>query len=454
MRLHGRFVQLGALLVLVAVGVLASSVSAFAETKTETFLATGGSEQSFAVPVGVTRVTVAAIGGKGAPGNTCAGGHTYPGGAGAKVAATLAVSEAKPLYIHFGGGGAGGAADLCLPAGGEGGGASDVRTEGSNLKSRLVVAGGGGGGGSNYQYAPAGCIEAGSGGSADALEGEAGTNATTGLIGDCRTNPGDLFLQATGGGGGRENTGGKGGSYVGEGTRCRGGDGSEGRGGDGFGGGAEVNCVGGGGGGGGYWGGGGGGGSNNGGGGGGAGSSYYAPGATNTSVAADTTDPQEVLITYTVPKATCTTNSGTIKLSPGLTSTPAVQTVKIKGTLSGCTGDPFTTVAYTATLKTAVAVSCSVLKGAGEPASGAATYKWTPKAKPSKATGTLGMLLTETPAVALSGAVTAGSYSPLTLSGTATESFTGGATCGEKVGKKAAKPVKAGTFSGSAVSFE
>jgi alpha-tubulin suppressor-like RCC1 family protein len=158
-------------------------------------------------------------------------------------------------------------------------------------------------------------------------------------------------------------------------------------------------------------------------------------------------------ISYTVAKAVCTTNTGTIKLSPGLTNTAASQTLKVKGTLSGCTGEPFTAVAYSATLKTA-AVSCSVLKGAGESASGAATYKWTPKATPSKATGTLGMLLTETPGVALSGAVTAGSYSPLTLSGTATESFTGGAACGEKVGRKAAKPVKTGTFSGSAVGFE
>jgi alpha-tubulin suppressor-like RCC1 family protein len=156
-------------------------------------------------------------------------------------------------------------------------------------------------------------------------------------------------------------------------------------------------------------------------------------------------------LAFGAEKASCTTNTGTVKLSPGLTGTPAVQTMKIKGTLTGCTGEPFTEANYKATLKTAGPVSCSVLKAAGETATGTAKYKWTPKAKAS--TGTLSMLLTETPAVAFSGEVTIGSYSPLTLSGKATESYTGGPTCGEKVGKTAARAVKKGTFSGSGVSF-
>ncbi len=146
-------------------------------------------------------------------------------------------------------------------------------------------------------------------------------------------------------------------------------------------------------------------------------------------------------------EAQCTTNTGTIKLSPGLTNTASVQTMKIKGTLSGCTGQPFTTVAYSATLKTAAAVSCSVLKGAGETASGASSYKWTPKTKPSTATGTLRMLLSETPGVALSGTVAAGPHSPLTLSGKVSQTFTGGATCGTKA-------VKKGAFTGTTVAFE
>jgi hypothetical protein len=57
------------------------------------------------------------------------------------------------------------------------------------------------------------------------------------------------------------------------------------------------------------------------------------------------------------------------------------------------------------------------------------------------------MLLSETPGIAFSGEVTSGSYTPLTLSGTVTDSYAGGATCGIKA-------VKKGTFTGSAVNFE
>jgi hypothetical protein len=64
------------------------------------------------------------------------------------------------------------------------------------------------------------------------------------------------------------------------------------------------------------------------------------------------------------------------------------------------------------------------------------------------------MRLTETSGASFSGAVTTGPYTPLTFAGTAAESYAGGSTCGEKVGKKAAKAVKKGTFSGSPVSFE
>jgi YVTN family beta-propeller protein len=153
-------------------------------------------------------------------------------------------------------------------------------------------------------------------------------------------------------------------------------------------------------------------------------------------------------ISYIVAKTICTGNTGTVTLGPGLTNVAAVRTMKIKGTLTGCTDEPFTEVKYTATLKTAGPVSCPVLAGAGESAAGAATYKWTPKAKTSK--GTLSMPLTETPDIAFSGEVTTGSYASLRLTGFATESFTDGATCGSKVGTRPPKGVKKGTFNGSA----
>jgi hypothetical protein len=159
-------------------------------------------------------------------------------------------------------------------------------------------------------------------------------------------------------------------------------------------------------------------------------------------------------IGYTVALSLCTTDTGTVKLSPGLTNTAAVQTLTIKGTLAGCSGEGFTGATYEATLKTTGMISCSVLKGAGEMASGAASLKWSPKTKPSTTTGTLSMLLSEKPSVALSGALTTGPFSPLNLTGTATESYTGGATCGEKVGTKAAKAVKTGTFTGTNVALE
>jgi YVTN family beta-propeller protein len=155
-------------------------------------------------------------------------------------------------------------------------------------------------------------------------------------------------------------------------------------------------------------------------------------------------------IGYTVVGSICTGDTGTITLSPGLTDTAAVQTIKIKGTLTGCSGQLFTGAKYTTTLKTAGSVSCSVLTGAGETATGAARYKLTPKrgtAKPS--TGTISMPLTETPGVAFSAEVTNGSYSPLTLAGIATENYTAATTCGGK----AAKPVKKGTFRGVISAF-
>jgi YVTN family beta-propeller protein len=165
--------------------------------------------------------------------------------------------------------------------------------------------------------------------------------------------------------------------------------------------------------------------------------------ASNKAGAGIPVGPQPAGVAITPPAGRCAANTGTIKLSPGLSATPAVQTVKIKGTLSGCTGQPFTKANYTATLKTAAAVTCSVLKAApGQAPSGAAKYKWTPKAKPSA--GTLGLSLTEVAEASFSVQVTSATYAPRSFSGTVSQSYAGAASC-------ATKKVKSGTFSGLAV---
>jgi alpha-tubulin suppressor-like RCC1 family protein len=149
-------------------------------------------------------------------------------------------------------------------------------------------------------------------------------------------------------------------------------------------------------------------------------------------------------------RASCSANSGSIKLSPGLTNAPAVQTIKIKGTLMGCEGEPFARATYTATLKTTGPVTCSALQALGETATGPAKFKWAssmPRLKSS--TGTLSLRLSETPGVAFSAEATAGAYSRLVFSGTATESYAGASSCGQTAKAK----VKTGTFSGSAVGF-
>jgi hypothetical protein len=215
--------------------------------QSQTFSYTG-SEQTFTVPAGVTRVTIKASG--------ASGQGEYSSGAGAlggMIVATVRVTPGESLavfvgseYIQWstgsnrrglggynGGGNAGEGSSSYSGAGG--GGASDVRQGGDGLQNRIVVAGGGGGGG---YYG---------GGSGGGKKGRNGSPAT------------QQGLNASGGtGGARHNggTGGKGG--VGHYGSCAGGDGANGSLGNGARGGAGV--VAGGGGGGGYYGGGGGGG--------------------------------------------------------------------------------------------------------------------------------------------------------------------------------------------------
>jgi hypothetical protein len=148
---------------------------------------------------------------------------------------------------------------------------------------------------------------------------------------------------------------------------------------------------------------------------------------------------------------------GTIKLSPGLTETPQVQNIAItkhKGALlSNCsaTETKVTGGNINIHMKTEKAVTCAVLKGTGEAVVETnAIFKWQPKGEGfENSTGTFTMPLTEAP-VNLGGTVAAGTFpfSEDTISGTVTQTYSGGDTCGVSVGHKKAKKVKKGTFTG------
>jgi len=147
---------------------------------------------------------------------------------------------------------------------------------------------------------------------------------------------------------------------------------------------------------------------------------------------------------------TCTGNSGSIKYSPGLTDSPKVQNVTVKGTLSGCSGGGVTSASYLAHLKSTNAVTCAALTGSGAPTTGTIVIKWSPKGQ-GNSNGTFSMPLTEAPGASIGGTIESGPFATMTLSGTVSQTFSG--TCGVASGKKKAKAVKDATFSGSPVTI-
>lgn len=241
-----------------------------------------GKEQKFAVPPGVTQITVAADGASGPVGTDDTGGN------GGYVKATIAVTPGETLAVFvggegglaayytygaggFNGGGAGGFGTGYSIGGDGGGGASDVRRGGDELTNRVVVAAGGGGAGVPQTFY--------GGGNGGLGGGKIGGNGRGGVRNNATGHGGKGGTQTAGGEGGR------GGSRY---SYHRGHRGHRGMLGIGGAGGGTPNSGGGGGGaGGGYYGGGGGGAGalatsgQGGGGGGGGGSSYVETGATN-----------------------------------------------------------------------------------------------------------------------------------------------------------------------------
>lgn len=293
---------------LVASFLFAGSTSLNAQQQTATFNYTG-SVQTFTIPACVYSITVDVIGAKG--GNQTGSSGTSIGGAGGRVQGTIAVNPGDVLSIYVGGqggvpsqnlggfnGGAnGGSISYCAG----GGGASDIRLNGTALSNRIFVGAGGGGAGTN-------CWGAGDhGGAGGGLVGAPGCQCNS-CAGGTPNYPGA---------GGTQSAGGLQGNDQGQGCTQ---PGTLGNGGAGA-------CTYGGGGGGGYYGGGGGGY-----GGGGGGSSYNNPSATSVThtQAYNTTGNGSVVINYTpgvgVP-ATPGTITGSTSVCSGSTGNYSISSV-------------------------------------------------------------------------------------------------------------------------------
>jgi len=283
----------------ITIGFLMSVQFLTAQT-TQTFNYTG-SVQTFTVPSCVSSIVIQA---KGAQGGIAAIGGT--GGLGGIASGTLNVTPGDILSFYIGGsngyngGGSGGAnGNPVFGFGGYGGGASDVRLNGTTLQNRVIVAGGGGGGGSNGTWPS--CQVAGPAGNGGDGGGLIGSTGTFGVGNPCNCQGGG----GAGATGGTQVSGGIHGAYAGN-TAClranwtAGQDGTLGQGGNGSA--IYYNGTGGsGGGGGGYYGGGSGGsGSDTTPGGGGGGGSSYTGGVTAGSTTSATWSGNGIVtITYT-----------------------------------------------------------------------------------------------------------------------------------------------------------
>ncbi|HUH81417.1 MAG TPA: fibronectin type III domain-containing protein [Solirubrobacteraceae bacterium] len=150
----------------------------------------------------------------------------------------------------------------------------------------------------------------------------------------------------------------------------------------------------------------------------------------------------------------CEEDQGSIKLSPGLTETPHVQTITVKGELGSCDGPlNIEGAKYVAHLKTVGEVTCSVLTSLStEPTTESVqlAVKWLP-AESGTSHGSLLLPITEVFGEGLGGTLSGGPFEAgASLSAASvSESFAGGPTCGIASGKKKAKAVKSGTFSTS-----
>lgn len=124
-----------------------------AQVTTQTINYTGAA-QSFTVPICVNQITITCWGAQGANGMASSYGATAGiGGFGAMVSGVYTITPGSILNFYVGGAGTGsvggfnGGGNGAPGLSGGGGGATDVRTGGTALVNRVIVAGGGGGGG-------------------------------------------------------------------------------------------------------------------------------------------------------------------------------------------------------------------------------------------------------------------------------------------------------------------
>ncbi|WP_189342884.1 HYR domain-containing protein, partial [Ulvibacter litoralis] len=178
-----------------------------------------GSVQTYTVPAGVTEINIEAYGAQGEDNATASGGL------GGFISGDLSVTPGEVLSIYVGGqdgfnGGGTEGTGSAMPGynGVNGGGASDVRQNGTSLTDRIIVAGGGGGAGrgdcSNNNGGGGGYPGGLGGNSSNEPTNTGGTGTSTAggdsgagsCTGDCACSPG-------GGGGGGGDGGGAGGGY-------------------------------------------------------------------------------------------------------------------------------------------------------------------------------------------------------------------------------------------------
>jgi len=268
--------------------------------------ALSGSPQSFTVPAGVTSLHITGSGGSGGAGSIYIDEQESPapGGLGAQISETVAVTPGDLIAVDVGGQGGGGS---CSSGGtpGSSSGSGENGGPGGNQNSFLDgCTGGGGGGGTLVEDASTAQILLDAGGGGGGGGGGAGPNSFNSAYGSNGGIGGNAGSPAAGNGGGNGSNGagagyGAYGSFAANGVQVAGtsGNGEQIDTGAGTGGGGGGGVIGGTGGGAGTFGGGGGGG-------GGAGSSEWAAGATNVLVSNAPRGDGGVLISWAIPPVT------------------------------------------------------------------------------------------------------------------------------------------------------